>query len=53
MDSGLCSRNNKEMKNNGKTRYGGYRHGSWDDSASWCTITFIIIMFFANVFWSF
>ena len=53
MDKRVCKRVSKKMKTNGKTRYGGFRHGGWDDSTSWYTITFIIIMFFANVFWSF
>ena len=50
MDNGLCSRNYKEMKNN---KYKFKPIGGWDDTASWVTISLIIVFFFANVWFSF
>jgi len=39
--------------NNGKTRYGGYKHGDWDDTTSLATIIFIIIGSILNFMWAF
>jgi hypothetical protein len=38
---------------NGKTRYGGYKHLGWDDTASWLTIAFMFVYFTGAGIWAF